>query len=287
MLMSRQITLYRAVLNAAMANEFEETCALEGFTDYALAGCDPEHQELSLYAGQEGLPEKIQEMCEWMMIQPQMTADENDLIRPYLPDTPVHLCKGHRVVLRYETAEPGDILIRPSAAFGDGHHPSTRIAAELLAGLNLNRRRVLDLGTGSGVLAILAERLGARSVLASDDDPKAITVANAAFLENSCRHCIAKQSHLFRSLCDEAPFDILIANLYADLIQEILLDPLLDRLLPTGHLVWSGVATKHSESLHRAVRAAGFTIKATREEAWWNAGIAYRSKNQSDRLVTS
>jgi ribosomal protein L11 methylase PrmA len=57
--------------------------------------------------------------------------------------------------------------------------------------------------------------------------------------------------------------------------------------MPTGHLVWSGVATKHSESLHQAVRAAGFTIKATREEAWWNAGIAYRNKNQSDRLITS
>lgn len=285
--MSRQVTLYRAVLNAAMVNEFEETCALENFTDYSLTGCDPEHQELSLYVDHKGIPEKIQEMCAWMMIQPQMTADENDLIRPYLPDTPVHLCKGHRVVLKYETAEPGDILIRPSAAFGDGHHPSTRMAAELLASLNLSRRRVLDLGTGSGVLAILAERLGARSVLASDDDPKAISVANTAFLENSCRCCIAKQSHLFRSLCDEFPFDIIIANLYADLIQEILLDPLLDRLMPTGHLVWSGVATKHSESVHRALRSAGFTIKATREEAWWNAGIAYRNKNQSDRLITS
>jgi ribosomal protein L11 methyltransferase len=113
--------------------------------------------------------------------------------------------------------EPGGdivLVIEPSTGFGTGHHQSTRLCLDALASLPVDGRRVLDVGTGSGVLALAAARLGAQEVVAVDNDPDAIAAAR----QNAARnHLSASVDVRLEDLTTAArpPFDIVLANLTA------------------------------------------------------------------------
>jgi ribosomal protein L11 methyltransferase len=112
-------------------------------------------------------------------------------------------------------ADPGNatvIVIEPSMGFGTGHHATTRMCLRLLDEIDVGGRRVLDLGTGSGVLAMAAARRGARSVVAIDVDPDAIRSAEASAALNPLPDTITFQVGDFRSN-PPSRADIVIANL--------------------------------------------------------------------------
>src|SRR5690606_11691815 len=100
---------------------------------------------------------------------------------------------GVRIRADFHTSVPGfahEIIITPRMAFGTGHHATTRMMVQAMLGLDLKDKEVCDLGCGTGVLAILAERMGARQVLAIDNDPGAVDNARHNGGLNGC-HAIA------------------------------------------------------------------------------------------------
>jgi len=108
------------------------------------------------------------------------------------------------------------IVIQPSMGFGTGHHATTRLCLGALQQIDLRDRSVIDVGTGSGVLAIAARKLGARGVLAIDDDADAIAAAEANVALNQ-ESRIALEVADFRT-AKIGQFDLVIANLTSALL---------------------------------------------------------------------
>ncbi len=151
----------------------------------------------------------------------------------------------------HEPPDPHAINLRldPGVAFGTGTHPTTRLC---LAWLDANppvRRRVLDYGCGSGILAVAAALLGAREVIGTDIDPQAVTAARlnsrANGLTDVLSHYTAPDTLPTGSA---ATFDIVLANILANPLK-ILAPALLGRLAPGGSLVLAGILERQTDEM--------------------------------------
>jgi ribosomal protein L11 methyltransferase len=156
------------------------------------------------------------------------------------------------------------IVIQPSTGFGTGHHATTRLCLASLQQIDIGGLSVLDAGTGSGVLAIAARRLGARGVLAIDDDPDAIAAAEANIALNR-ESRIALETGDFRS-SKIGQFDVVIANLTGGLLIASA-DRLVSFAIPSCHLIISGFLEQEAADVLSAF--AGCTVEArTHEDEW-------------------
>jgi ribosomal protein L11 methyltransferase len=193
---------------------------------------------------------------------------------------------------RRHRARPGDVVVAldPGMAFGTGLHPTTRLCLEALDGLAragviagpgdpggpgdpVDPARVLDVGCGSGILAIAAVRLGARSALGLDLDPIAIesTVANAR-RNRIVRRIRASHGSLPSGM---PPFRIVLANLIAGVLVELAV-PLVAELEPGGRLVASGIFVDREDDVRTAFAAAGLEVVDRVAEGDWVALVATR-----------
>jgi ribosomal protein L11 methylase PrmA len=196
--------------------------------------------------------------------------DEAVLLAAHAPDGPVELAPGVTVDPQGRIATRGRIVLRipPAPAFGDGRHPSTRLAARQLVTMPLTGRRVLDLGCGTGVLGLLAWRRGATRVDFADIDPGSVRTTRAACRANGLPRPRVWAADLLDGVRGTG-YDLLIGNLYADLCLRLLTDPRLSDVLPTGGVVLSGIAHRRRAAVERALVAAGFRVQAAEQEAWW------------------
>jgi len=108
-----------------------------------------------------------------------------------------------------------ELVITPKMSFGTGHHATTHMMIQAMQGLELNGRTVLDFGTGTGVLAILAEKLGAKEVVAIDNDPWSIGNAGENIAEN---HITRVRLERMDTLPEGLLFDVILANINKHII---------------------------------------------------------------------
>ena len=156
------------------------------------------------------------------------------------------------------------IVIEPSMGFGTGHHATTRLCLAALQAADLHGRTLVDVGTGSGVLAIVASRLGAVHVLAIDDDPDAIESARQNLALNPGVDVTLGVVDLRRASL--RPFDIVVANLTGGLL--IATATRLTSLTAAGgRLVLSGFL-EHEENDVRAAYAEWRVEQRTQEDEW-------------------
>ncbi len=158
------------------------------------------------------------------------------------------------------------VVIQPSMGFGTGHHATTRLCTALLQRLDLSGRAVLDVGTGSGVLALTARALGARSVLAVDDDPDAIESARGNLALNGGAVGIELRIADFRSLPANR-FDVVVANLTGGLLTRSA-DTLAGAVGPGGTLVISGVTLEEEAEVLRAFAPWMAVAERLAEDEW-------------------
>jgi ribosomal protein L11 methyltransferase len=167
------------------------------------------------------------------------------------------------------------IVLDPGMAFGTGHHASTRGCLVLLErGLAATPgARVLDVGTGSGILAIAALKLGAAEAWGVDVDLEACAVARA----NAAVNHIGDTLHVAADLgAVPGRFDIVVANLLAGLLIEQA-DALAARLRPGGLAIGAGILRDEASAVRRAWRAAGLADDATLPDEEWVALAARRA----------
>ncbi len=206
-------------------------------------------------------------------------ADWAEAWKAYFPVLRV----GRRLVIRptwrRHRHESGDVVLAldPGMAFGTGLHPTTRLCLASLESLSdrglVADRRVLDVGCGSGILAIAALKLGAESALGVDTDP----IAVEATLANARRNDVGRQSRarLGSVPSGETAFDVVLANLIAGLLVP-LAPALREELQPDGILLASGIFMDREAEVRAAFEGAGLEVVDRRVEGDWVALEAAR-----------
>ncbi|HSL22312.1 MAG TPA: 50S ribosomal protein L11 methyltransferase [Vicinamibacterales bacterium] len=155
------------------------------------------------------------------------------------------------------------IVIEPSMGFGTGHHATTRLCLRALQQLDLREKRVIDVGTGSGVLAIAAAKLGARDVIAFDNDPDALAAARGNVARNGVTLDV-RAADLESETLPRA--DVVLANLTGALLRRQA--DRLARLAPRGHLVVSGFLDEEAHAVLAAFGPRAATDRADHEDGW-------------------
>ncbi len=190
---------------------------------------------------------------------------------------------GRRLVIRptwrRHRHQPDDVVLAldPGMAFGTGLHPTTRLCLAALEALAdrgaLDGARVIDVGSGSGILSIAAGLLGASSVLAVDVDPIAVEASTA----NARRNRLARRirARAGSSPSGEGPFDLVLANLIASLLVQ-LADGLMADLRAGGTLLASGIFANREAEVVAAFEARGLVIARRWAEGDWVALEAVR-----------
>ncbi len=160
------------------------------------------------------------------------------------------------------TGDAVNIMLDPGLAFGTGTHPTTRFCLEWLDGHDIQGKTVIDYGCGSGILALAAALLGAKSVIGVDNDPQAL----AATLDNAQRNGVSITAYLPKEAPTE-PVDILVANILAGPLIE--LAPLLAGLVKEGGAIaLSGILPEQADAVSTAYSEWFAMLPAKELDGW-------------------
>lgn len=176
------------------------------------------------------------------------------------------------------TPEPDDLIIEidPGMAFGSGTHETTGMCLSLLEEIISGGEDVIDVGTGSGILAIGAALFGAKHVLAVDIDPDAVKVAaENVKLNRVSSHVTVRQGNMLDQ--SDAVCDICIVNIISDIIISFA-KPLKEHIRPGGLFLCSGIVLSRSEEVSSAISLAGYAILRRVVRGEWTAFLARRTE---------
>ena len=194
---------------------------------------------------------------------------------------------GKRIVIaptwEEPEAKPGDVVIRvdPGMAFGTGQHETTSLCLAALEELapRFAGGRALDVGTGTGILAIAAVKLGAKSALGVDVDPEAVTAAKENVAANGMDASVVE---IAATPIAEVPgtYAVVVANILAEVLIE-LATPIAAKVADGGVLVLSGILAHLAPKVWEAYRAAGMIEIETRRDGEWACLVASRATGSS------
>lgn len=169
------------------------------------------------------------------------------------------------------------ILLDPGMAFGTGAHPTTRLVLAALEDHLIPGQSVADLGCGSGVLAIGARRLGAGRVVALDIDPEAFRATQSNAARNGMSGEIQPRLGSLETLLSESPVDVLVANILAPVLEEMLDQGLAGAVSPGGVVILSGILETQVAPVLKAAERAGLECLESRAEEDWRALVLKRT----------
>lgn len=188
---------------------------------------------------------------------------------------------GQRLVVkpswREYTPQAEDVVLEldPGMAFGTGLHPTTQMCLLALEKYVRGGERVLDLGTGSGILAIAAVKLGAAACLATDIDPVAVEAARANVAANGVQDIVQvergslAQLPTLHSPLSTAKFDLALVNILASIIVELCGQGLGEVVKPGGLAIFAGLIDTQEAEVREALKCAGLVvIERTQEKDW-------------------
>ena len=292
--------LIELVVTVATRDEEAAGVALEShFGSWPVSYTEPESQftELSLFLPEAQKPTRV-ELTEFrqnlaILLQQGVSATTLQIrLKPLVNRDWKHSWKRHfkpleiggRLLLRpswsRRKARPGQsvVVLDPGLSFGTGQHPTTSFCLrETVRAKTAHRRQsFLDMGTGSGILAIAAAKLGYRPVRAFDYDPDSIRVARKNAKRNRVDTRIKfEQADLIRMpMRSHVRFDVVCVNILADILQSER-NKILNRVNPGGTLVLAGILAREFDELHKAFTSLKVQPLRQRAEGEWKSA-SYR-----------
>ncbi len=195
--------------------------------------------------------------------------------RPVFPTPRIVVCPPWDPVAAPEGGF--SIVVEPKMAFGTGHHETTRTCLQALEQEVESGSRVLDLGTGSGILAIAAARLGAREVLAVDTDDRAVENAR----ENVSLNGVGGRVQVRPGTVDQADglFDVVAANVTSGVLGPLLPD-LKRHLAAGGRLVLAGILAREADAFVSLVQEAGLAVREHVPEGEWTTIVCVSAEDR-------
>ena len=182
-----------------------------------------------------------------------------------------------RPAWREYTAAPDEVMISldPGMAFGTGQHPTTRMCMQGMQDVMQPGDYVLDLGSGSGILAIAAIAFGASAVLATDTEEQAVkaSIENAAL--NGMQDQITVREGSIEAVGEDGPFDLVLANINAAAVSA-LASAMAAKMKPGAWLFAGGVIAEKEAGARTALEAAGLRIERVMREGDWRTFAAQR-----------
>lgn len=175
-------------------------------------------------------------------------------------------CTIRAVFHAADTTVPYDIIITPKMSFGTGHHTTTRLMIQQMKDIGFTGKDVLDFGTGTGVLAILAKKLGAAHILAIDTDEWSYENA----LENAAANDVSgiDVSRGSLELAEGCKFDVILANINRHVLLQYM-QQMRDALKEEGLLIMSGILESDEQILVSEAMKAGFKNCTVHAEDKW------------------
>ena len=194
---------------------------------------------------------------------------------------PLHIGNRMVIVPAWEDYTPAEneiiVTMDPGMAFGTGTHETTRLVIELLERLVRPGMRVLDVGCGSGILAICAAKLGAAECKAYDIDPVAVRVARENIEASGEKNVSCDVSDLLRQVdLSGGQYDLICANIVADIIIRMAPD-VGAYMKQDAVLLASGIITERAEEVVSALEAAGLAVKERLEDNGWCALVVQKA----------
>jgi ribosomal protein L11 methyltransferase len=176
-------------------------------------------------------------------------------------------CRVRAAFHKVDPTMQHEIIITPKMSFGTGHHATTHMMLELMAQDDFKNLSVLDFGTGTGILSIMAEKLGAQEVLAIDIDDWSIENAAENLQLNNCSKTrLAKR--------DNIPLDKSFNRILANINRNVILDSLPNMckvLVSKGAILLSGLLQSDFEMVHGEATSLGLQLQRKGEKSGWIA----------------
>ena len=172
------------------------------------------------------------------------------------------------------------IILEPGMAFGTGTHPTTKLCLQAMETHLQRGDRVLDVGTGSGILSIAAARLGAERVWALDTDPDAIDVASDNLDRNDVSTCVQLHVGDLSEVVGSnniRPVELLVANILAPVLTSLLEGGMSDALRPEGTIILSGILFDQVDPLLELAEKIGLILDEIDAEDEWRALVFRKS----------
>ncbi|WEV70220.1 50S ribosomal protein L11 methyltransferase [Lactobacillus sp. ESL0785] len=167
------------------------------------------------------------------------------------------------------------IKLDPGLAFGTGNHKTTQLAMMGLERAMIAPKSVVDVGTGSGILAIAAALLGAKSVLATDISDEAVTAAHENIALNQLTNIKVAKASLLKNVTGK--FDIIVANILAEILLDLI--PQMDAHLNVGgQIIFSGIDYLQLDKVKQALQEHNFKITLTMRQDRWVGLIIERQE---------
>jgi ribosomal protein L11 methyltransferase len=192
----------------------------------------------------------------------------------FKPVTVLDYCRIRAPFHSYESGYQLEVVMQPKMAFGTGHHQTTWLMIWQLFNLNIKGKSVLDMGCGTGVLAIIAEKLGATDVTAIDIDEWAYANTCENIAANSCSKIEVEQNDANGLMGKK--FDIILANIN----RNILLNDLptyAKHLNPSGILVMSGILKQDTDLIIQKSEELGLQVASTQYKDEWASIVTIKS----------
>jgi len=244
-----------ARLSAEGYNGFEETD--ESLLAYIDAG-DFDTETLQLIASEYEVPYDIETLG-----QQNWNAEWEKNFQPVIVEG---FCTVRADFHKLDVATPYEIVITPKMSFGTGHHATTKLMMTRMQYIDFAGKQVFDFGTGTGILAILAEKLGAANTLAIDNDEWSYENAQENVTRNNCPRIEIMQGSMEH--IPQKEYDVILANINRHILLQYMAD-LYMSVKTGGILLMSGLLTDDEEIVKIAAREVGFTNIETNTLNGW------------------